>query len=248
MNATGNETLDRIQQEIQEALQREEELRKKYNLINNNEPEEHVNGYVNPQTQSPEPPQSPPTPTTNGISKITLAPRVNVSRMFAPNPSSKGVMHKFLKMRGKLNVVSMKPMTEPQIAWVQEDTFEPAKVTIEAGKPIRNGFVSAEEKMRRELQEFQRREAELRKERRKSQPDLMAALESENEVETNLKPARSTALLYSNEDLTDESYLPPTSLKPARSLAELCDASDEELETRGTHHLIRQFENLRSQS
>ncbi|XP_015834861.2 uncharacterized protein mdu [Tribolium castaneum] len=241
MESTGNETLDRIQQEIQETLKREEELRKKYNIFNNNDPEVRVNGH---QTPSPEPPRA---PLTNG----TTAPKPSATsstRRFAPNTSSKGVMQKFLKMRGKLNMVSMRPKMEPQTAWTSDEVFEPARVTIEAGKPIRNGFIPAEEKMKRELQEFQKREEELRKERRKSQPDLMAALEKEAVVETNLKPARSMSMMYSSEDLTEETNSAPTSLKPARSLAELCDASDDELETRGTHSLIMQFENLRSQS
>ncbi|EFA02644.1 hypothetical protein TcasGA2_TC008365 [Tribolium castaneum] len=241
MESTGNETLDRIQQEIQETLKREEELRKKYNILNNNDPEVRVNGH---QTPSPEPPRA---PLTNG----TTAPKSSATsstRRFAPNTSSKGVMQKFLKMRGKLNMVSMRPKMEPQTAWTPDEVFEPARVTIEAGKPIRNGFIPAEEKMKRELQEFQKREEELRKERRKSQPDLMAALEKEAVVETNLKTARSMSMMYSSEDLTEETNSAPTSLKPARSLAELCDASDDELETRGTHSLIMQFENLRSQS
>lgn len=243
MESAGNETLDRIQQEIQETLKREQELRKKYNLLNNNEPEVLVNGH---KTPSPEPVQPPRPPLTNGTS--APKPPVNNTRLFAPNASAKGVMHKFLKMRGKLNVVTMQPKSQPQSAWTPPDLFEPARVTIEAGKPVRNGFVPAEVKMRRELQEFQKREEELRMERRKSQPDLMAALEREAVVETNLKPARSMSMMYSCEDLTEDSNSAPTSLKPARSLAELCDASDDELETRGTHSLIMQFENLRSQS
>ncbi|KAH0810062.1 hypothetical protein MTP99_011749 [Tenebrio molitor] len=243
METTGNGTLDRIQQEIQEALQREEELREKYNLLNNNDPPKHVNGYA----ASPSPEPQPPPHTPNG--KAMTAPIPTAQRLFAPNPSStKGVMQKFLKMRGKLNIVTMKPKSEPQSAWVPDTTLEPPKVTIEAGKPLRNGFIPAEEKMRRELQEFQMREAELRKERRKSQPDLMAALESEALEETNLKPARSLSLRFSTEDLTEESSSAPNSLKPARSLAELCDASDEELEPRGTHSLIMQFEKMKSQS
>ncbi|XP_044255861.1 uncharacterized protein LOC123005888 [Tribolium madens] len=247
MESTGNETLDRIQQEIQETLKREEELRKKYNILNNNDPDVHVNGY---QTPSPEPTQPPRIPLTNGTA-VPKPPVTNTSstRRFAPNTSSKGVMQKFLKMRGKLNMVNMRPKTEPQTAWTSDQVFEePARVTIEAGKPIRNGFIPAEEKMKRELQEFQKREEELRRERRKSQPDLMAALEREAVVETNLKPARSMSMMYSSEDLTEENSLASTSLKPARSLAELCDASDDELETRGTHSLIMQFENLRSHS
>ncbi|XP_063905998.1 uncharacterized protein LOC135124694 [Zophobas morio] len=241
MESTGNETLDRIQREIQEALQREEELRQKYNLLNNNEPEAHTNGF---KTPSPEPPTpAPRAPVANGLDTPKTA-----ARLFAPNVSSKGVMQKFLKMRGKMNMVTMKPKVETQSSWVPEETFEPAKVTIEAGRPIRNGYVSAEEKMKRELMEFQKREAELRLERKKSQPDLMAALEKEQEVQTNLQPARSMAQFYSSEDLTEEGGPVPRVLKRGKSLAELCDTSDEELESRRTHSLIMQFENLKSQS
>lgn len=236
MNATGNETLDRIQQEIKESLDREEELRKKYQN-NNNNPEE-TNGYMNGR-ESPQPPKM---PLQNG----SINHKTNGSaRRFAPNPLNKGVMEKFLKLRGKLNVVTMKPATQPQNSWTQNEpiVMEPLKVTIvQKEKPGRNGFIPAEEKMKRELREFQMREDELRKERRKSQPDLMAALEAEHEIEGTLKP-KSAVLMYSCEDLRENGF-GSNKLKPARSLADLCDASDEELETPGTHSLIMQFENL----
>lgn len=65
----------------------------------------------------------------------------------------------------------------------------------------------------------------------------MAAIEGETEIETNLKPARyvsnkqhylsiilrnfcrSMAQLYSNEDLTQETYSAPASLKPGQIIS-----------------------------
>lgn len=243
-------TLDRIQLEIKESIQREKELKNIYshgkpdtNSQQENLPKqlkeppvtEVCNGHTSPTNKNSKN-ESKTLPVTTAPSKPTM----NGFRRFTQNASAKGMMHKFLKSRGKLTKSSIN--TNPtQSNWISDAAFKPAKMTVEKGsKPLRNGFVPAEEKMKRELQEFHQREMELREERKKSQPNLMAALqlEEENEFEnmgmspwnSGLKPAKSMANLYSNSDegFEDNSSSTGGSLKPARSLAELCDLSDEE--------------------
>nr|CAI5849568.1 unnamed protein product [Callosobruchus analis] len=155
--------------------------------------------------------------------------KMNGFKKFTPNISKKGVMQRFFKSRGKVGVASLS--SDAHRVWISDATFQPAKITVEKG----------EEKITKELQDFQIRETELRKERFKSQPDLMASLDLEDsELESMvshssliLKPAKSMANLYQSEDEEQSegsSVLgsAPGSLKPARSLATLCDVSDDE--------------------
>ncbi|KAF7285314.1 mitotic spindle positioning protein meduse [Rhynchophorus ferrugineus] len=234
MSTSNLSTLDRIQLEIKECIEREKELKNGYSKV----PSENTNDNLS-QTSNISLSRS----NTNGL------------RKFIQNTTSKGVMHKFLKSRGKLNVAPINATTNKS-NWTSDAAFTPAKITIEKGSKLpRNGFVSAEEKMKKELQDFQQREAQLREERRKSQPNLMAALQSEEEREFensdfyyngNLKAAKSMANLYNNSDdgFEDTNSSTGGSLKPARSLAELCDVSDDDSGIPGTHSLIMQFENM----
>lgn len=226
---SGNATLDKIQREIQETLEREDELKNGYSKLCN-ENGENINGIPNRNDS----------PTSIGSNE---SQKSNGLRKFIPNTNTKGVMQKFFKSRGKVSMSSIKSTQSSSNGWVSDAAFQPAKVTVEKGKPVRNGYVPAEEKIVKELQEFQIREAELRKERRKSQPNLMAALElEESELEpendfkenTILKPAKSMANLYkSEEEEMQQNHSAPCSLKPARSLAALCDLSDDEIEMPG---------------
>lgn len=244
MDSTGNTTLDKIQREIQETLEREDELKTGYSKLCNGNGENVNNNGIPTRNDSP---------TSIGSNE---SQKSNGFRKFTPNTNTKGVMQKFFKSRGKVGMSSMKSTQSNSNGWVSDATFQPAKVTIEKGKPVRNGFVPAEEKIVKELQEFQIREAELRKERRKSQPNLMAALEleeSEQELENGfkensiLKPAKSMASLYKpEEEDVHQNHSAPCSLKPARSLAALCDLSDDEIEMPGTYSLIMQFESMKS--
>lgn len=235
MSTSNLSTLDRIQLEIKESIQREKELKNGYHPRNKTETyvlESHINGIsddakIKPLQESNNVPVN--KSNTNGFRKFT---QNNSS-------STKGMMHKFIKSRGRLSLSAMNGSNN-QSNWASDAGFTPAKITVEKGsKPLRNGFVSAEEKMKRELQEFREREAQLREERRKSQPNLMAALqlEEENEFENfgcnlngGLKAAKSMANLYNNSDdgFEDNSSSAGGSLKPARSLADLCDVSDDE--------------------
>ncbi|CAG9762470.1 unnamed protein product [Ceutorhynchus assimilis] len=225
MSTANLSTLDRIQLEIKESIQREKELKNGYHQTNNYNSESLLNGY---HEESKIKPVQELNNGTNGF------------RKFKPsNVSNKGVMHKFLKSRGRLSLSTFNSSSN-QNAWNSDATFKPAKITVEKGsKPLRNGFVSAEQKITRELQDFQQRESRLREERKKSQPNLMAALQLEEDEEFNetygnlnggLKSAKSMGNLYNNSDdgFEDNSSSAGGSLKPARSLAELCDLSDDD--------------------
>lgn len=244
MPSTENATLQRIQQEIKESVEREEELRKGYSQLNGNNGV-HVNGSsAKPmliRAQSTSVLNEPELPAKNGF------------RRFTPNPGVKGVMHKFIKSRGRLSLSSIHTNgngyhAPPPAPWNGTDeVIEPAKITVDPGKCIRKGFIPIQERMRQELQEYSEREKELRNERKKSQPNLMTLLDA---IDTSppperrlLKGARSMSQLYDAEDLPEDTVSAPSSLKPARSLAQLIDA-EEAVEVPGTHSLILQFENL----
>lgn len=240
-----NTTLDKIQREIQETIEREDELKNGYSKMYNGNGENINNNGMPNRNDSP---------TSIGSNE---SQKSNGFRKFAPNTNTKGVMQKFFKSRGKVGMSSIKSTQSNSNGWVSDAAFQPAKVTVEKGKPVRNGYVPAEEKIVKELQEFQIREAELRKERRKSQPNLMAALDlEESEVEPEngfkessvLKPAKSMANLYkSEEEEVQQNHSAPCSLKPARSLAALCDLSDDDIEMPGNFPFVYfNFYTLRS--
>lgn len=251
MSALNLSTLDRIQLEIKESIQREKELKNGYSIEKPN-----TNGHINGETTvNGVNNHSKTVPLTESKNLILNRSNTNGFRKFTQNTSgAKGVMHKFLKSRGRLSMSSIKADNNHG-SWASDAAFTPAKITVEKGsKPLRNGYISAEEKMKKELQDFQQRELQLREERKKSQPNLMAALqlEEENEYEdygslNGLKATKSMANLYNNSDdgFEDNSSSAGGSLKPARSLAELCDISDDEGGLPGTHNLISQFENMR---
>lgn len=184
---------------------------------------------------------------TNGSSsKLVVG---HSSRLFTPSPHGKGVMHRFLKTRGKLNALTNfnNNNIPAKKSWEIPEFKEPTRVTIDPSKCVRRGFVSIEERMKKEFVEMHRRELELRKERRKSQPEFMSLCDDveEGDVESPLRAARSMAQLYVPEDSPEvmDTSSAPGSLKPARSLAELCDVDDgEELLSPST--LISKFETI----
>lgn len=232
MNATGNETLERIQKEIKENLEKEEEWKRDLERLSNNNLENNnsqsnnnnapkVNGTLKKQVSE-----------TNGKSSFSSQ---NVSK-FIQNVKAKGVMHRFLKSKGKLTA------SNPSLNGnstsngnVPDFTYSPPRATSETGTLSRNGFVPAEVKMRNEVQEFQKREIELRKERRRSQPELMALLKLEEENQDEGYPEYSCSSSASS----------VSEMKSARSLADLCNTPEEELDAPGTFNLIKQFENLK---
>lgn len=260
---TGNNTLLRIQREISEVAERENELRNTQVPTSNGV----TNGVSNRSTS----PISPPTTLTRAVStsalNVVTPPSVNgfAQRRFIPNTNAKGVMQKFFKTRGKISTASSITTNgtspkSPVVAWQPPQTTEsPAKALIPTDKPLRRGYVPVEERIQKELREMKNREEELRTIRRKSQPDLMAAIEAEQARSTEssrsvspvafmtgkLRPARSFSHLL-DEDYPEDTVSAPPSLRPARSLAELCDAPDEDIESPRT--LIQQWETRIRQS
>ncbi|GLV37344.1 uncharacterized protein CBL_10689 [Carabus blaptoides fortunei] len=231
------------------------------------------NGVTNGVSNRSTSPISPPTTLTRAVStsalNVVTPPSVNgfAQRRFIPNPGGKGVMQKFFKTRGKISTVSAMTTTtngtspkSPVVAWQPPQTTEsPAKALIPSDKPLRRGYVPVEERIQKELREMKNREEELKTIRRKSQPDLMAAIEAEQAGSTassrsvspvgfitgKLRPARSFSHLL-DEDFPEDTVSAPPSLRPARSLAELCDAPDEDIESPRT--LIQQWESRIRQS
>lgn len=239
MPSTENATLQRIQQEINESIQREKELRRGYSIANGETTSESngVNGYTTkPILQRAQSAQA----------LNSHEPQTNGFRRFTPNPNSKGMMQRFIKSRGKLTLSPLQT-TSPPSPWTNGDVVEPARVTVEPGKRIRNGYVPVEQRMKQEVIEYRQRESELRSERRKSQPDLMALLdvvESPRPERRGMRAAKSVTQLYDPDELPEDTVSAPSSLKPARSLAQLIDAPEEAIETPGTHSLILQFERI----
>lgn len=185
MNPTCN-TFERIQNEIRENLEREKELKNGHSSLNE------VSYLLKEESTS----------VSNGTNGIT--PKSNgFTRRFIPNTNTRGVMQKFFKNRGKVSQSALNPAES-------QHTFAPAKFTVERGLCLRNGFVPTEEKIVKELLDFQKREMELREERRKSQPDLMKALELEenqskccNGTTNMLKSAKSLSNLYQCADINN---------------------------------------------
>lgn len=245
MPTTENATLQRIQQEINESIQREKELRRCYSQINGTT---NGNGDCEPKTVLQRAQSTSELSSTNGDRRPS-----NGFRRFVPNPQAKGVMQKFLKSRGKLSTLRSDPSSAP-VSWTNGDVVEPPRVTVEPGKKIRNGYVPVEERMRKEVQDYQMRESELRSERKKSQPNLMALLDLEAESPKPerrapaMRSAKSVTQLFDPDELPEDTASAPSSLRPARSLADLLDEPGESVEAPGTHSLILRFEKMKQKN
>lgn len=207
-------------------------------------------------------PSPPPTPTllnTNGY-----------TRRFTPQNGTKGIMQRFIASKGKLPVTSPGATTPPAITQ-QPIVFTPKIEPIIApavinrtpeGKPVRKGYVPVEEKIQKELQEMKDREHELKKMRKKQKPfdielsDTETTSESDEEdvpLPGKLKATKSIGELYEalNDDLRSPSPRNSSghdslgSLKPAKSLAELCDlAPGQEFLAPSSTRLIAQWESI----
>ncbi|XP_055903454.1 ras guanine nucleotide exchange factor Y isoform X2 [Eupeodes corollae] len=142
------------------------------------------------------------------------------------------------------------------------------------GKPIRRGYVPVEEKIQKELKDLKSRESELKKIRkiRQSTPDLLDSIENE-ELESDedsdvehcygpgkLRSAKSIGELCdsSNNSLSPRATPSPDfdskhlysrngGMRPALSLAQLCDLDPQEAPS-SSHQLIAKWESLIQQN
>ncbi|XP_072948877.1 uncharacterized protein mdu [Epargyreus clarus] len=213
---------------------------------------------------APSPPTPPTSLNTNGY-----------TRRFTPQTGTKGIMQRFIANKGKLPATSPVSTTPPSaisaplaftpspIAPIVSPVIAPAVITRTAeGKPMRKGYVPVEEKIQKELREMKDREHELKRMRKKQKPfdielsDTETTSESEDEeipMPGKLKPTKSIGELYEalNEELRSPSPRNSSgheslgSLKPAKSLAELCElAPGQEFLAPSSTRLIAQWESI----
>ncbi|XP_063828884.1 uncharacterized protein LOC135078225 [Ostrinia nubilalis] len=155
------------------------------------------------------------------------------------------------------------PLTFPTSPVIAPAVVSPAVITrTPEGKPVRKGYVPVEEKIQKELRDMKDREHELKRMRKKQKPfdielsDNETSSESEDEeipLPGKLKATKSIGELY--EALNDELRSPSPrnssghesigSLKPAKSLAELCELSPgQEFLAPSSTRLIAQWESI----
>lgn len=195
------------------------------------------------------------------------------TRRFTPQSGTKGIMQRFIANKGKLPASSPVAATSPvalaaPFIFTPTPTVTPPTVATPAinrmleGKPVRKGYVPVEEKIQKELREMKDREHELKRMRKKQKPfdidlsDNETSSESDDEeipTPGKLKETKSIGELY--EALTDEMRSPSPknssghdslgSLKPAKSLAELCElAPGQEFLAPSSTRLIAQWESI----
>lgn len=154
------------------------------------------------------------------------------------------------------------PLVFPTTPVISPVVAPPVITRTPEGKPVRKGYVPVEEKIQKELQEMKDREHELKKMRKKQKPfdlelsDNETSSESEDEeipMPGKLKATKSIGELYEalNEELRSPSPRNSSghesigSLKPAKSLAELCElAPGEEFLAPSSTRLIAKWESL----
>ncbi|VVC98260.1 uncharacterized protein LOC126964557 [Leptidea sinapis] len=211
---------------------------------------------------APSPPATPTLLSTNGY-----------TRRFTPQTGTKGLMQRFIANKGKLPVTSPVGATPPSpVAIPVAPAFPltpiipilpPEAITrAPEGKPVRKGFVPVEEKIQKELQDMKNREHELKRMRKKYKPFDLELSDNETDSESEdeeipqpgkLKATKSIGELYEalNEDVRSPSPRNSSgndslgSLKPAKSLAELCDLGPgQEFLAPSSTRLIAQWESI----
>lgn len=234
----------------------------------------HMNGDADPKQQKtlnravstshlpgPIAPSPPTVLNTNGY-----------TRRFAPQNGTKGIMQRFIASKGKLSVTSpvtpspqtalSPPLIYPSTPVIAPLVSPPIITRTPEGKPVRKGYVPVEEKIQKELQEMKDREHELKRMRKKQKPFDLELTDDETNSESEeeeipppgkLKATKSIGELYEalNEDLRSPSPRNSSghdslgSLKPAKSLAELCTlAPGEEFLAPSSTRLIAQWESM----
>lgn len=242
--------------------------------IDINQQNGHVNGDHIPQKTlnravstshllGPIAPSLPPAQTTLNTNGYT--------RRFTPQNGTKGIMQRFIANKGKMPTTpvtatpttALPPLVFPTSPVVAPVITSPPVITrTPEGKPVRKGCVPVEEKIQKELREMKDREHELKKMRKKSKPfdlelsDNETSSESEDEeipMPGKLKQTKSIGELYEalNEELRSPSPRNSSgqdsigSLKPAKSLAQLCELSPgQEFLAPSSTRLIAQWESI----
>lgn len=193
------------------------------------------------------------------------------TRRFTPQSGTKGIMQRFIASKGKLpptstpTAVPPAPLVFPVTPVVAPVLTSPLIVTRPPeGKPVRKGYIPVEEKIQKELREMKDREHELKKMRKKQKPfdlelsDNETSSESEDDEDIplpgKLKATKSIGELYEalNEELRSPSPRNNSSgqesigsLKPAKSLAELCELGPgQEFLAPSSTRLIAQWESI----
>lgn len=207
---------------------------------------------------------------TNGYTR-KFTPQTGTKGLMQRFIASKGKMT--INSSVPMSPVSMSPLVAaytPPIAFTPSPiitvppVLAPTVITrMPEGKPVRKGYVPVEEKIQKELREMKDREHELKRMRKKQRPfdielsDNETSSESEDDEEIpmpgKLKATKSIGELY--EALNDELRSPSPknssgqeslgSLKPAKSLAELCELGPgQEFLAPSSTRLIAKWESL----
>lgn len=180
---------------------------------------------------------------------VALATKPHFRRLISTNPN-KGVMHRFIKSRGKLqnltsNIIAQNKQSNlPKTPFINGptpngfsqniDSYELAPPKVIQGQRLRKNFIPTEKKIQQDIEATFKRETEL-KNIRQSQGNLALLDDADLDAPLEnygLRASKSMAQLYSSDDTLDEPTpvdSAPSSLKAAKSLAQLCDAKDEEV-------------------
>lgn len=270
-----DDPLTRIQREIIEVTERENEFRKVHPTYTRKMSESDLelgqtltNGHSNGLTNGSNIHTLTRALSTSQLT-ISSKPTNGFSRRFPPNNTAqKGIMQRFIASRGRLNMPPLNTSISPPTkqSYIAPPVLNPIAVSkLPEGKLVRKGFVPVEEKIQKELKDLKDREQELKKLRKKSssyQLDFSSLEDSdkEDDIESEedipmpgkLSVAKSIGELY---EALGDSYSPSPpnasgpdsygSMKPTKSLAELCELGPEEEEMApSSTKLIAKWESL----
>ncbi|XP_052750368.1 uncharacterized protein LOC113513598 [Galleria mellonella] len=216
-------------------------------------------------------PIGPPTPpvtsifTTNGYTR-RFTPQTGtkgIMQRFIANKGKMPVSSPVIPTTPTVNRTSPVFINPVPITPIISPAIPPVAITRTPEKPIRKGYVPVEEKIQKELKEMKDREHELKRMRKKHKPFDLELSDNETSSESDdddiplpgkLKATKSIGELY--EALNEEVRSPSPSrnssghdslgsLKPAKSLAELCDIEPgQEFLAPSSTRLIAQWESI----
>lgn len=209
-------------------------------------------------------------PAQKGIMQRFIASRGKIGAPPSPQPYANG---NITSGRDASNPTTPIELTRSPVYIAPVTVTPPIIERDEDGRPIRRGYVPVEEKIQKELRDIKSRETELKRQRkihsRQSQPDLLDSIEDEDfesdedsDVEHCFAPGKLRATKSISELCDVNNFSPSTTpspnldrkshfnnhhgLRPALSLAQLCDLDPEEAPS--SHDLIAKWENLIQQN